>query len=113
MSKEIVLKNFQNGENVVDFFNPDKPFDIKNEVLYSFGDYPVSPKEAFKRGFVVDKDFRLPAWCNDRIQVAKYVQEVLGISRNGDMTALYFKTWSQLSEGLPMGDPTELRPSTR
>jgi hypothetical protein len=110
--KEIVLKNWENGEGVVDFFNPDKPFDIKNEVLYSFGDHPVSPAEAFKRGFVVDKDFRLPAWCNDRIQVAKYVQENLGINRNDDI-GLYYKTWSQLCEGLPLGNPDKLRPRTR
>jgi hypothetical protein len=110
--KEIVLKNWENGEGVVDFFNQNKTFDIKNEVLYAFDDHPVSPAEAFKRGFVVSKDFKLPVWCNDRIQVAKYVQDVLGINRNSN-SDLYFKAWSQLCEGLPLGDPDKLRPRTR
>jgi hypothetical protein len=108
---KIVLKNWENGEKFSDFFNPNQQFDITNKVAYCFGEHLVSPAEAIRRGFEVDKKFQLPFGYNDRIKAALYVQEVLGITRVSN-PALYFKTWKQLSEGLPQGDVNELRPHT-
>jgi hypothetical protein len=107
---KIVLKNSQNAEKFKDYFNPDaKEFDITNEVMYTFNDYPVSPAEAHKRGFTVDPKFKLPFGVSDRIKVAEYVQNTLGITRVSN-PALYFRVWKQLSEGLPAGNIEELRP---
>jgi hypothetical protein len=108
---KIVLKNWENGEKFQCFFDPAKEFDIKNQAAFTFQDHLVSPDVALQRGFTVDPSYKLPAGVNTRIKCGQYIQEVLGISRQKNL-ALYFSTWKQLSEGLPMGDPDELRPHT-